>query len=125
MRRRLLKTALTMSALILTGLLYAYGAMNWGWWLPCVFNYVTGLECPGCGVSRMCLALLDFDVKRAFDCNPAVMICLPFLLYLFSYLAVRYILYGELHLKRHHEYLCIVMIVFLIGFGMWRNLKII
>ena len=33
--------------------------------IPCMFHQITGLYCPGCGVSRMCLALFRLDFVSA------------------------------------------------------------
>lgn len=39
---------------------------------------ITGKLCPGCGVTRMCMALAEFDFARAVSCNLLVMVLLPF-----------------------------------------------
>lgn len=114
---------LIVGGLLSAGLLFAYGAMHWGWWLPCVFNQITELKCPGCGVSRMCLALLRLDFNRAFYWNPAAMICLPMIAYLAGYLCYRYVRYGDLRLKKWQEWSCWIMVVFLLIFGILRNLS--
>ena len=38
--------------------------------IPCVFNRITGLQCPGCGNSRAALALLRLDLAAAYRYNP-------------------------------------------------------
>ena len=40
--------------------------------IPCPFHAITGLQCPGCGVTRMCLALLRLDVSGAWSANPVL-----------------------------------------------------
>lgn len=45
--------------------------------IPCLIHMLTGFYCPGCGVSRMCVALLQLDFATAFRCNPGVMLLLP------------------------------------------------
>lgn len=42
--------------------------------LPCILHELTGLYCPGCGLTRCCLALLQGDVMLAFRQNAAVLI---------------------------------------------------
>ena len=37
--------------------------------IPCPFHAVTGLHCPGCGVTRMCVALARLDFAAAWDAN--------------------------------------------------------
>ncbi len=48
-----------------------------GWMPGCVFRRVTGLECPGCGMTRATYALLHGDVKKAFGFNPVGMVLVP------------------------------------------------
>ncbi|MGI5505934.1 DUF2752 domain-containing protein [Lentzea sp. CA-135723] len=51
----------------------------------CPFNWLTGLNCPACGVTRMLHALLHGDVISAFHFN-AVMLAfgVPLVLWLFA-----------------------------------------
>lgn len=47
-------------------------------WLPkCLLHEMTGLHCPGCGMTRATHALLHGDVPGAFRFNPLVMALLP------------------------------------------------
>lgn len=52
--------------------------------IPCVFKKITGLDCPGCGMTRAALAILDGDFYQAFRFNMLVFILAPiYLLYLY------------------------------------------
>lgn len=46
---------------------------------PCLFRSLTGLYCPGCGLTRALHALVHFDLARAFAMNPLVVLSLPLL----------------------------------------------
>lgn len=46
----------------------------------CALYSTTGLWCPGCGTTRMFLALRNFDFWRAFCMNPLVFLLLCYLL---------------------------------------------
>jgi hypothetical protein len=48
-----------------------------GWMPGCVFRKLTGLDCPGCGMTRGTYALLHGRVGEAFAFNPVGMILLP------------------------------------------------
>lgn len=48
--------------------------------IPCPIKLITGKYCPGCGISRMCLALLELDFKAAFLANRFLFIALPAIL---------------------------------------------
>lgn len=43
----------------------------------CVFRYLTGFDCPGCGSQRAFHALLHGDVARAWGYNPFVFFAVP------------------------------------------------
>lgn len=46
------------AGLLCAGLLYGYVLIPLGLRIPCPFYLVTGLRCPGCGVTDLCLGLL-------------------------------------------------------------------
>lgn len=47
-------------------------------WLPrCVFHQLTGLHCPGCGMTRATFAVLHGQLGLAFRCNPLGVVLLP------------------------------------------------
>ena len=59
------------------GLLYAVLILNTPFRIPCLFQEVTGLQCPGCGTSRMALALMRLDIPAAFAYNPVAFFSFP------------------------------------------------
>lgn len=49
-------------------------------WLPsCPFHALTGLFCPGCGITRALHALLHGEFVKAFSMNALGIVCLPFM----------------------------------------------
>lgn len=56
---------------LVIGLGYVLWLRITGIGIPCLFRESTGLLCPGCGVSRMFLALLRLDIAGAFRNNGA------------------------------------------------------
>lgn len=44
---------------------------------PCLFHELTGLQCPGCGLTRMLHALVHGDIRRAASMNLMVLASLP------------------------------------------------
>lgn len=52
----------------------------------CLFRFLTGFQCPGCGSTRAMHQLLHGHVVAAFELNPFFLFAIPFLLYaLISY----------------------------------------
>ena len=95
-----------------------------GFGIPCLFRLVTGLRCPGCGVTHMALCLLRGDLSGAFYENPMVLMLLPIGLILAIRLTYRDLKTGSRRLTKWENRAVIGMIVLLIGFGVARNLKI-
>lgn len=48
----------------------------------CVFHVLTGLYCPGCGMTRALHALAHGDPASAFAMNPLLVLSLPLLLWM-------------------------------------------
>ena len=76
------KILIIYGAIFGVGVLYAFLILHTPFRIPCLFREVTGLQCPGCGTSRMALALMRFDI-------PAVLLQRPLwglrkILWLFS-----------------------------------------
>ena len=106
------------------GLPYGAFIRATGWAVPCLFHAVTGLKCPGCGVTRMCLALLRGDWGAAWAANPVLLILLPVLGLLAVHMALRYVREGRLTGPRWENALCWVLVALLIVWGVVRNLPL-
>ena len=91
-RQRLLAVG---GVLLGLGLAYAAWVRLTGLAVPCLFRAVTGRLCPGCGVTRMCLALLRWDWATAWNANPVLLLMLPVLAALGVRMAVRYVREGS------------------------------
>lgn len=80
--------------IVLAGIYYiAVSVMDRG--IPCVFRLVTGLECPGCGMTRALRAAAQGDLAGAFRYNVLSVTLLPvFGLYLAGR-TVRYVRTGR------------------------------
>ena len=79
MRQRLNRCIRISAAILGVGCAYALFCHLTGWGIPCPFHALTGLNCPGCGVSRMLLSLLRLDFAAAFRYNAVLFCMLPLL----------------------------------------------
>lgn len=109
-KRRLVRTLRNVSILLCIGLAYYILVKIAGFALPCVFNKVTGLYCPGCGITRMVLALASFDLAGAFRCNALVMIGAPIMFVFWLRHTVIYIKSGKEEALSKAEIVLIVAI---------------
>ena len=88
--------------------------------LKCMVNASTGLLCPGCGCSRMFLALLRLDLAAAWRHNAVVLV----LLFLWNVIAGA-VFWGKPAFARKATFLygaLFASIGVLAGFGVLRNL---
>lgn len=121
-RQRLLRVILWTALLAGIGLLYGFFVSRTGIAIPCIFHLVTGLKCPGCGVTRMCVALMHLDFRSAYEYNQMIFILSPVLLFIFLTCVIGYIRNGHWETNRTQNVVLYVCIALLIGFGIARNI---
>ena len=121
-RQRLLRVILWTALLAGIGLLYGFFVSRTGIAIPCIFHLVTGLKCPGCGVTRMCVALMHLDFRSAYEYNQMIFILSPVLLFIFLTCVIVYIRNGHWETNRTQNVVLYVCIALLIGFGIARNI---
>ena len=85
--------------------------------IPCIFNLVTGYECPGCGMTRVVLALLDGNVYQAFRWNMLVFLLIPI------YSAYALLSRKEQHAKKS-KMIMVTMLSLTVLFFILRNTEI-
>lgn len=92
--------------------------------LPCMFHFITGLYCPGCGSGRMFLSIFRLDFYQAFRYNPAVFAMLPIFAIIFIIHLIAYLRNKKMVASKLEKAIFIILIVVLILFGIARNLPI-
>ena len=115
LKKRLKKAALFVPLLFVLGLVGVWLSET-GHGIPCIFHVVTGLQCPGCGVTRMLSALLHGDWRGAWESNA------PVLAGLVGLSLVRWIRTGSARLPRWADAVTVVCVVLLLLFTVARNL---
>ena len=119
-RKRLRNLGIVLGVL----LLYYIITQILGFGIPCVFHLITGLSCPGCGVSRMLIALMHLDLRSAFQANRLLFCLLPVFTVLLVYWTLQY-LTGRKPGKQAvliERWVYIILIVLLVLWGIFRNL---
>lgn len=118
---RIRKLTVGLLGLLITGgILYALWAI--GHPLPCFFRRLTGLRCPGCGVTHMCVALLHGQWAAAWQANPCLLLFSPLIGYLLTRMAAGYLKNGHPGLNKRDEHIAVALVVVLIAWGVFRNL---
>lgn len=90
--------------------------------IPCLFHLWTGLKCPGCGVTRMCLAVLSGDFLTARKENILLFYLLPFLGVWWLIHQMYYLVTGRMMSGRLFQGLAWCVMVLLLLFGIYRNI---
>lgn len=84
--------------------------------LPCIFNRITGLYCPGCGMSRAVHSLLKFQFYNALMYNILIFIIPPLFILYYLFVYNKYIKLSKITL--------ILMILITLGYGIIRNIEV-
>ena len=92
---RLKKTVIKYSVILFIGFSYLIFVLCTGIRIPCLFYEITGLKCPGCGISRMFVSLAKLDFAAAFKFNPFALITGPFVLLYFVLNEIEYVKNGN------------------------------
>ncbi len=85
--------------------------------IPCIFNKVTGLYCPGCGITRAIRALLKGNIAESFHNNALLYTVLPVV----GIVEIIYRLTKRKYKKMYNIILILALISALV-FGVLRNL---
>lgn len=122
MKERTIKVVKNLLIVGLIGMLYAVFSLVTKWRIPCLFKEVTHLDCPGCGITRMCLSLLRLDFYQAFRYNPGVFLMIPLFVTYFIVKVVQYIKNGVQKESKVETVIIGLLILYFVGFGIVRNL---
>ena len=90
-KKRILRVCLIYLSLGAAGLAYLLIYRSLGVGIPCIFHEITGLLCPGCGITRAIDALLRADVFGALRFNQMIFVYLAYMLWLALTATARYI----------------------------------
>lgn len=121
-QKRLKKILLCFAVMVAAGILYGAFVELTGFAIPCIFHLVTGLKCPGCGVTQMSMDLMHLDFESAFYCNQMLFLLLPVLSIVFLKYIVDYVKTGCFHMGRVQTGIIYISIILLLLFAITRNI---
>ena len=122
MKKRIVSLIKLYMLIFTAGLLYALLFSKFNIKIPCIFYTITGLLCPSCGISRMCIEILKGEFLTAFYYNRLIFCLIPVFFAIFLKWNIDYIRFGKIKYGKMENALIIVMIVLLVLFGMIRNI---
>ena len=122
MKQRVLKVMKPIVILLTVGFIYIIVHEWTGFSIPCPIYTVTGLLCPGCGISRAIFHLLHFRFYEALSSNVVVVCLMPSFVLGAAVHLYRYIRYGKTSFTKAENIVMIVMIVLLLMFAVVRNI---
>lgn len=91
----------------------------------CIFHEITGLYCPGCGITRSFVAIVNGEYYQAFRFNPYGCLVLPFLIF---YIQYEFYCWGfnkkDCIIRKIPKSILYVLIVSVLIYGVLRNVEI-
>lgn len=115
------------TAVILTGavvLIVFYALVDPGAspFMPkCLFNTITGMKCPGCGSQRAVHALLNGDIRAAWDYNALIVAgVIPAALYIYA--EITRVRRPKLYATLNSLPVVIIVAVVIVAWGVGRNI---
>ena len=124
MRERLISEVKKCVLFCIPGVLYFVWVVLTDIYIPCPFKLLTGLKCPGCGITHMIMALFRLDFKEAFLSNPFLFVLLPLIIGVYIANRIYYIVKGEIRtcFKAECFFGCFLLVITLV-YWIVRNLS--
>ena len=121
LKKRWLHVALTACGLFL--LLAGYGMFYnvTGLGIPCMLHRVTGLACPGCGLTRAIAAVVRLDLAAAFTYNLLWPLYAAYFLWGGIAMAIAYVKRGEIGYLPGKTWMHVVILSVTVAYGILRN----
>lgn len=119
--KRLIVIICVTAALGALAFMILYSKIKFDIGVMCPLNEWLNIECPGCGVTRMCEALLEGKIYQAFRYNAYIFITGPTVAMIYIWQAFIYIKENRLL-----TYLDVFLVSFALGlavFGIMRNIS--
>lgn len=116
------KKLLNIIGILIIIFIYALIVLNTSFAIPCIFNKITGFQCPGCGITRMYIYMFKFDFKNAFMMNPIIFCAQPFIYYIIAKMGYAYISDKKYKTNKIEDVILYIVLILLILYGILRNI---
>ena len=93
-------------------------------YIPCLFHFLTGLYCPGCGLTRMLYSIIKLDFNKAFHYNQLLFVLFPFALFFIINYIYSLIYNKQPLIKKIPDYIWYILIIILLIYGVLRNIYV-
>ncbi len=114
-------TSLLIVAIIGIILVKVYNPEEESFFIPCMLYKLTGIKCPGCGMTRSVHYLVNGNIKQSMWYNLMLIPIIILVIYaLYRY--IRYLVKNEEIINKVLENLLKVFLVIILIFGVARNL---
>jgi len=120
-KKRIRRVVLAAALFVCAGLLYALAVKIFHGGIPCVFHEITGLKCPGCGITHAMMCLLHFDFEGFIKANLFAPLIVIFLMTAFVSTSVKYIKTGVYRLSAVNSFIEVSFLISFIAWGFVRN----
>lgn len=120
-KKRLKKAVLRFGTVLIIGLAYLVFVRLTGLGIPCLLTLFTKGYCPGCGITRMFLALSRLDFAAAVRANVLVMVLIPCGLPFVAIRLKNYVKTGENKPAKAEKWFVIAAFVLTVVFWIMRN----
>lgn len=131
MKKRILILLGIILGILVVGLGYAVLITQYGIGLHCPIRAATGIACPFCGLTRMCLAILRFifvnqdfsELSYAYSMNQFVLYMSPFVIYLLGSHIIHWIKTGKFKgVEKADKVIFVLLIVVMLMWWLFRNI---
>ena len=119
-RKKLLFSVFVFILGVIALLLFLFLNHTYSFYIPCFFYKITGFYCPGCGITRMFLSLLQFDFYQAFRWNPFLFLLIPFFS-IYGFIYYYHWLYNK-KIPKLHDVVWNILLILAILFMILRNI---
>ena len=109
--------------IIILGFIYYILCKN-GFCIKCFFHEITNLKCPGCGLTRMLINIIELEFQKAYNNNMLIFCLLPLLLPYIFYKTYIWLFDKEDNIsEKIPKWLLYSVLGITILFGILRNLN--